>query len=166
MYRVSPFTYLLEALIGYGLGRQEVHCSPVEFLTINPPAGQTCGDYLGPYMSSRGGYLQDLNATTACQLCSARTTDDMLGGVYNLFYENHWRDFGVVMVFVVFNVSRSVAHSLMCETQASADCLYLLVYISACAPEVKNGVPSSRQRHRLHQVASLHNFRMPYFCTA
>ncbi|KAF8156049.1 pleiotropic drug resistance ABC transporter [Crassisporium funariophilum] len=104
MYHLSPFTYLIEGLLGQAIGRQEVNCAAVELATINPPAGMTCDQYMGPYMSFAGGYLTNPSASSACQFCSVRSTDEFLAGAFNIFYKNHWRDFGLMMAFVAFNI--------------------------------------------------------------
>lgn len=91
-YRLSPYTYQIEGILGQGtwllkrtvssltntssaVGGQLVNCSPVELVSINPPSGQTCGQYMGQYMQNFGGYVTDINATTSCQYCAIRTTD-------------------------------------------------------------------------------------------
>ncbi|KAF9479336.1 pleiotropic drug resistance ABC transporter [Pholiota conissans] len=104
MYRLSPYTYLIEGLLGQAIGRQEINCSSIEFVSINPPSGLTCEAYMGPYMSVAGGYLANPTASTACQFCSTRTTDQFLEGNFGIFYGHHWRNFGLMMAFVVFNV--------------------------------------------------------------
>ncbi|PPQ74645.1 hypothetical protein CVT26_005690 [Gymnopilus dilepis] len=104
MYRLSPYTYLIEGLLGQAIGHQEVNCSPVEFVPVNPPSGMTCQQYMGPYMSFAGGYLSNPDATSMCQFCSTRTTDQFLGASFNIFYEHHWRNFGILVAFVGFNV--------------------------------------------------------------
>ncbi|KAF8960414.1 pleiotropic drug resistance ABC transporter [Flammula alnicola] len=104
MYRLSPYTYLIEGLLGQALGRQQVNCSAVEFVTVNPPSGMTCEQYMTPYMSFAGGYLENPAASTACQFCSIRTTDQFLEHAFNIFYDHHWRNFGLVVVFIFFNV--------------------------------------------------------------
>ena len=57
------------------------------------------------YIAFSGGYLTNPTATAACQFCSVRTTDQFLGAAFNIFYEHHWRDMGIVAAFIVFNVS-------------------------------------------------------------
>ncbi|CAA7262034.1 unnamed protein product [Cyclocybe aegerita] len=103
MYRVSPFTYLIEGLLGQAIGHQEVNCSPVEFVSINPPAGLTCQQYMAAYMSFAGGYLTNPDASSACQFCSIRTTDQFLELGFNIRYENRWRNLGILVGFSVFN---------------------------------------------------------------
>jgi ATP-binding cassette subfamily G (WHITE) protein 2 (SNQ2) len=106
MYRLSPYTYLVEGLLGQAIGRQEINCSPVEFVSVTPPTGLTCGEYLNPFMSRAGGYLANPDATSACQFCSTRTTDQFLEGNFNIFYDHRWRNVGLMFVFCAFNVSR------------------------------------------------------------
>jgi len=112
MYRLSPYTYLIEALLGQAVGGQNVACAPVEFVKLNPPSGQTCGDYMQRYISRAGGYLTNPDATSTCEFCSVRTTDQFLGANFNIKYSHHWRDLGFVLAFVLFNVS----------------CIYLFTY--------------------------------------
>ena len=78
MYRLSPYTYLVEALMGNGKRFFHVrsfsiirstrcvmfrdrwtrsNCSDIEYVTINPPAGMACSQYMDPYIASSGGYL-------------------------------------------------------------------------------------------------------------
>ncbi|KAJ3516223.1 hypothetical protein NLJ89_g1261 [Agrocybe chaxingu] len=85
------------------IGRQEVNCSPVEFVSINPPAGLTCQQYMAAYMSFAGGYLTNPDASSACQFCSIRTTDQFLELGFNIRYENRWRNLGILVAFSVFN---------------------------------------------------------------
>ncbi|KAJ6507866.1 pleiotropic drug resistance ABC transporter [Mycena vitilis] len=104
MYRVSPFTYLTEGLLGQALGKHPITCSAVEFVHMDPPAGQTCGAYLATYISTAGGYLTNPDATSACEFCSTATTDQLLGASFNIFYSNHWRDFGLLFVYIGVNI--------------------------------------------------------------
>lgn len=128
MYHLSPYTYIVEALMGngklsfftrplstavhsswmryLGLGGQQITCSEVEYSTINPPAGLTCSQYMDPYMSRAGGYLTNPDSTSACQFCSFRNTDEFLDLSFNIKYSNRWRDIGIFIAFIVFNVRR------------------------------------------------------------
>ncbi|KAI0356868.1 pleiotropic drug resistance ABC transporter [Trametes cingulata] len=104
MYRVSPYTYLIEALLGQALGKMPIECSPVELVTIQPPSGQTCSQYMGNYISFAGGYITNPDATSGCQYCSFSSTDGFLGTSFNIFYSNHWRDLGIFVAFICFNI--------------------------------------------------------------
>ncbi|KDQ56615.1 hypothetical protein JAAARDRAFT_131673 [Jaapia argillacea MUCL 33604] len=105
MYRVSPYTYLIEGLLGQALGKTEITCNEVEYVMLTPPSGQTCGNYLQNYMSMAGGYLTNPNASSDCQFCSARTADQFLGLNFNIEYSHHWRNLGLMFVYIAFNIA-------------------------------------------------------------
>ena len=126
MYRVSPFTYLIEGLIGQGkalrlqisahhsyacsvlfsaVGRFEVNCSSSEFVTLEPPSGQTCSQYMSTYIADHGGYLQNPDASASCNFCTYRTSDQFLQSSFNIFYSHRWRNVGLMVVYFTFNVS-------------------------------------------------------------
>jgi len=103
MNRLSPFTYVIEGLVGQALGRRNITCSPVELVTVEPPSGMSCGQYLGPFISSAGGYLTNSDATSACEYCSFSTTDAFLGQSFNIFYSHRWRNVGLLCAYIAFN---------------------------------------------------------------
>lgn len=121
MYRISPFTYLIEGMLGHGtprvvfaymltlkvyqaVGRQSIECALVEYVRLTPPAGMTCSQFLNPFISSSGGYLTNPNATTDCNFCNISSSDTLLASRFNIFYSHAWRSFGFMIVFIVFNV--------------------------------------------------------------
>jgi ATP-binding cassette subfamily G (WHITE) protein 2 (SNQ2) len=87
------------------IGRYPINCSSTELVTVQPPLGMTCGAYMGPYMSYAGGYLTNPDATLACRFCPFATTDQVMMLSYNIEYGHHWRDLGIMLGSVVFNVS-------------------------------------------------------------
>ena len=91
--------------VSLAIGHQLINCSDKELVTLEPPTGQTCGEFMARYISSRGGYLTNPDASTTCHFCSSRTTDEWMGPTFNIFYQNHWRDFGLFCVYIIFNVS-------------------------------------------------------------
>ncbi|KAJ7649950.1 pleiotropic drug resistance ABC transporter [Roridomyces roridus] len=105
MYHVSPYTYMVEGLLGQALGKHNITCSPVELVTLNPPAGQTCSQYMGNYISSAGGYLTNGDATSSCEFCSTATTDQFLQASFNIFYSHHWRNCGLLFVYIGVNIA-------------------------------------------------------------
>ena len=107
MYHVSPFRYIVSAILSTGLANADVTCNPNELVTINPPANQTCREYLGLYMKEQGGYLTNGDATANCQYCPTATTNEFLAGVGSNF-DDRWRDFGIGMVYIVFNIAASL----------------------------------------------------------
>lgn len=108
MYRVSPFTYFVEGILGVATANTPVSCGPEEFQVFSPPAGQTCGEYMTPYMSFAGGELVDPAATTNCQFCQLTNTDVFLDN-FGIKYSNRWRNFGIIWVYVIVNVIAACA---------------------------------------------------------
>jgi ATP-binding cassette, subfamily G (WHITE), member 2, PDR len=109
MYRVSPFTYLVDGMLSTGLANTNVQCSDIEFLSFNPPPGMNCSAYLEPYISTFGGYLTDATkgATSNCQFCTVSDTNLFLASL-NSSYSNRWRNFGLMWAYIVFNVAGAV----------------------------------------------------------
>ncbi|CAL1709796.1 unnamed protein product [Somion occarium] len=105
MYRLSPYTYLIEGLLGQAIGKQQITCSEVEFARITPPSGQTCAQFLQPFVNMSSGYINDPDATSDCQYCAYRTTDEFLLAGFNIQFSHHWRNLGIFVAFVLFNVA-------------------------------------------------------------
>jgi ABC-type multidrug transport system permease subunit len=103
MYRVSPFTYLVEGLLANGVAHAPVTCAANEYQVFDAPSGSTCGEYVAEYLQAAGGYLVDPNATEQCQLCAIDNTDSFLSLV-SIHFSNRWRDFGILFVFIIFNI--------------------------------------------------------------
>ncbi|KAK2054523.1 ABC-2 type transporter [Colletotrichum caudatum] len=102
VYRVNPITYLVEGLLGTGLANAGIHCAEKEFLQLSPPPGQTCGQYLQPFIAQAGGYLADPAATADCRFCTMSNTNEVLAGVH-VDFGNRWRDLGILFMYVFFN---------------------------------------------------------------
>jgi ABC-type multidrug transport system permease subunit len=107
MYRVSPFTYLVSAVLSTGLSGNSAHCSDIELLTIPPPAGQNCSQYLDSYATQYHATLLNPEATENCQLCSISTTDEFLAAL-NIYFSDHWRNIGLIFAYIIFNVFMAV----------------------------------------------------------
>ncbi|KAI9000280.1 putative multidrug resistance ABC transporter [Gaertneriomyces semiglobifer] len=107
MYRVSPFTYLIDGMLATGVANTNVVCSDIEFLVMNPVSGQTCLEYLEPYTSAMGGYVGNPSATSECQLCPIGDTNVFLKAVSS-DYGRRWRNFGLLWVYIVFNAGMAV----------------------------------------------------------
>lgn len=60
MYHVTPFTYLLEAMLGLVIHDVPVICSRDELAIIRPPPWSTCHEYMSSYVMHAGGYVQTL----------------------------------------------------------------------------------------------------------
>ncbi len=107
MYRVSPFTYFVEGMLGTAVARAPIECSSTEFQVFNPPDGETCIAYMQTYIEGAGGYLLDDNATSNCQFCQVRETDTFLGS-FQIKFANRWRDFGILWVYIIVNVFAAI----------------------------------------------------------
>jgi len=103
VYRVSPFTYLVSAVLSTGLANANITCASNEYLTFDPQPGKTCMEYMQPYITSAGGYLLNPDATSNCSFCGISNTNTILESV-NSSYSTAWRNFGILWAYVVFNV--------------------------------------------------------------
>lgn len=103
MYRVSPFTYIIEAMLSTGISNAQVRCADNELLVFNPPSDQTCATYMQRYIDQNGGYLEDSSATSNCSYCSVGETNSFLTAL-SIDPSHAWRDFGLLWVFIVANI--------------------------------------------------------------
>jgi ABC-type multidrug transport system permease subunit len=107
MYRVSPFTYLVDAFLSVGVANTAVTCADNELLLFQPLNGDTCLQYMQPFIDLNGGYLENENATSDCSFCTVATTNAFLAQI-NSSYGNRWRNFGIMWAFVIFNVAAAL----------------------------------------------------------
>ena len=103
MYRISPVTYLVNAMASTGVAGVDVACAAKELIKINPPAGRRCGSYLQEYITFSGARLLNPNASGGCQVCPASTTNDVLATL-GIFFDDQWRNFGISLVYSATNV--------------------------------------------------------------
>lgn len=108
MYRVSPFSYLVSAMLSVGVANTQVVCADNEYVTFHPPSGMACGEYMDSYIKGAGGYLLDVNATDVCTFCSISDTNTFLKGA-RADYDDRWRNFGILWVYIIFNVFAALA---------------------------------------------------------
>lgn len=108
MYRLSPFTYIIDGMLSTAVSGTSVICAENEYLHFNPAlAGQTCGEYLADYVSAVGGYILDSNATENCSYCQIAETDTFLNAV-NSNPQHMWRNWGIIWAYIVFNIFGAV----------------------------------------------------------
>jgi ABC-type multidrug transport system permease subunit len=103
MYRASPFTYVVEGLMGTSMANAAAGCEANELISFNAPNGTTCGEYMKSYLSDVGGYIVD-SAATECQYCTLSDTNTFLASK-SMSFENRWRDFGLLWIYCVFNIA-------------------------------------------------------------
>ena len=98
MYRVSPFTYLVSAMLSTAVANTDVYCADNEFLHFDPPSGQTCLDYMNSYINGNetmgiqamGGELQNPGAMQDCSYCPITNTNAFLAGVKSDYGKFHY----------------------------------------------------------------------------
>lgn len=103
MYRVSPFTYLVQGMLASSIANTQVECASNEYLNFEPVANQTCGEYMQEYISAAGGYLTNPSATSNCNFCTIGDSNVYLAGV-NTSYDTRWRNFGLMWVYIFVNI--------------------------------------------------------------
>lgn len=104
MYRVSPFTYLVQGMLASSIANTDVQCASNEYLNFDPVSNQTCGEYMQEYIATAGGYLTNPSATSACEYCSIGDSNVFLAGV-STSYDTRWRNFGLMWVYIIVNVA-------------------------------------------------------------
>lgn len=107
MYRVSPFTYLVDAMLSVAVADTKVVCARNEYRHFLPKAGQTCGEYMQPWISKMGGYLLDNSTTSECSYCSIDSTNQYLSAIGSS-YHKRWRNFGLIWAYILFNACAAV----------------------------------------------------------
>lgn len=107
MYRVSPFTYLISAMLSTAVADADVYCSDIEFTIFNPPSGQTCGEYMSSFISFAGGTISNPAAVADCRYCSLSSTNTFLSAL-SIEYSERWRNFGLMLCYAVFNLCMAV----------------------------------------------------------
>lgn len=107
MYRVSPLTYLISGLTSTGLHGRAIECASEEMSVFNPPSGQSCGEYMGPFLKAAPGTLYNPGATQNCQYCSLDNADQFLAAS-NIYYSERWRNWGIGWAYIGFNIMGAV----------------------------------------------------------
>ncbi|OKL57266.1 hypothetical protein UA08_07600 [Talaromyces atroroseus] len=100
MYRVSPMTYLVNAIIAAGVSGRPVNCAENELSVFDVPQGYaSCGEYLEPYLQAAGdaaGKLLNPDSTSQCTYCTLQAADQFLEGrdisyIYYLGRVRSWK---------------------------------------------------------------------------
>jgi ATP-binding cassette subfamily G (WHITE) protein 2 (SNQ2) len=111
LYHVDPLTYLISGLVSNELHGLEITCRESELFSFPPPAGQTCEQWAGPFVNATAGYLVDPAATDNCQYCPIKVGDEFYTPL-GISYDHRYRDFGFLIVYVVFNAAVTVVGSI------------------------------------------------------
>jgi ABC-type multidrug transport system permease subunit len=108
MYRVSPFTYWIGGIVSTMLHGRPVTCSASETSIFDPPSGQTCGQYLAPFLEMAPGRLQNPDSKDSCRYCTFDNADQYLAGS-NIFWSQRWRNFGIMWAYILFNIFMAIS---------------------------------------------------------
>ncbi|RVX71601.1 hypothetical protein B0A52_03785 [Exophiala mesophila] len=103
LYWINPFTYLMGGLLLFPNWDIVIECSEKELAIFDPPANQTCAQYLEDYMTTPFGMASNLlnpDAQNGCQVCQYRSGSDWLRSLNTKDYYYGWRDIGIVAIFV------------------------------------------------------------------
>ncbi|GJN70074.1 hypothetical protein PLICBS_004126 [Purpureocillium lilacinum] len=107
MWRVSPFTYYVGGVASTALHGRRIQCSDAELSVVDPPAGQTCGQYFAEFLISAPGNLYNPNARSGCEYCALSSADQYLA-VRRIYWSERWRNYGIFWVYFIFNVFGTV----------------------------------------------------------
>lgn len=100
MYHLTPFRYLLEAMLGVLTHNVPIECAENEFARFPPPDGTSCQEYVADFIAQAGGYVEQVGGE--CRFCQYASGDEFAAS-FNVFYRYHWRDFGIFCAYIVFN---------------------------------------------------------------
>ncbi|CAH6719702.1 pleiotropic ABC efflux transporter of multiple drugs Cdr1p [[Candida] jaroonii] len=101
VYRVNPFTYIVQGVLSAGLANAPAYCEEYELLKFTAPDGETCGSFMNDFIGVAGGQLMN-NQTSNCEYCSYTSTNQFLDRI-SASYSERWRNFGILCCFIVFN---------------------------------------------------------------
>jgi ABC-type multidrug transport system ATPase subunit/ABC-type multidrug transport system permease subunit len=120
LYWLNPFNYLMGALLTFVDFDREIKCKESEFAIFNPPQGQSCGEYLAPYLAGPGSRNNLINpdAFDECRVCQYTRGSDYLYTLNILDYYYGWRDAAICVLFALS--SYALVYALMkVRTKAS-----------------------------------------------
>ncbi|CAH7677570.1 ABC-2 type transporter-domain-containing protein [Phakopsora pachyrhizi] len=102
MYNLDPYTRLIGGLLVNELHDSKIVCESKEFSIVKPPDGQTCNQWLEPFIKSQGGYVDNPDSNSDCRYCQYSKGDEYLLTV-NAQWKYRWRDFGIFIGYAAFN---------------------------------------------------------------
>ncbi|ODV87461.1 hypothetical protein CANARDRAFT_5996 [[Candida] arabinofermentans NRRL YB-2248] len=102
MYTASPFKYFVQAFVAPLLHDRKLECAFSEYSIMNPPDNQTCGQFLDRYVADNGGYIANPEEDTQCKYCPYTTQIEVVAQ-YGIKWDQHWRNFGIVWIYIIFN---------------------------------------------------------------
>ncbi|KAI9477046.1 ABC-2 type transporter-domain-containing protein [Coemansia mojavensis] len=103
MYHISPFRYPMEGIIANDLHDFPIRCRPKEFYIFEPPAGSTCGQYAGSWISGASGYIENMDASSGCRYCQYKVGDEYTQTL-DWDFVHRWRNFLIFLGFTFFDI--------------------------------------------------------------
>ena len=93
----------MSSLMVFTTWDKPVNCKSNEVAVFDPPAGQTCAEYLQAYQNGMGAAtnLVNPNDSSACRVCQYTTGADYLRTLNLDDKYFGWRNVGLVVVFVI-----------------------------------------------------------------
>lgn len=101
MYWLTPFKYLLEGFLALLTDGIPVRCDETEIVRFPHPGGSNCAQYAGGFVQQAGGYVQSLG-NGECGFCQFASGNEFAAS-FNIYARYVWRDFGIMMAFIIFN---------------------------------------------------------------
>ncbi|WFD29917.1 hypothetical protein MSPP1_000931 [Malassezia sp. CBS 17886] len=108
MFRLSPFTWIIEGMLGNAIFDKPVRCTDVELNSIVPPSGMSCEQYLKNFSSTLAqpavpgaGYYEPAPDGT-CSFCAMREGEDYMDSIL-LDSSRRFRDLGFLVAYIAFN---------------------------------------------------------------
>ncbi|KAH3666640.1 hypothetical protein WICMUC_005567 [Wickerhamomyces mucosus] len=103
MYKVSPYTYLIQNFVSIVIHEKPVVCAEDEITIFDSPNGLSCYQYAQPFVNAVHGYLINPNATSACEYCVYSVGDQFLATV-GIKFGYIWRNFGFLWAYISFDL--------------------------------------------------------------
>ncbi|KAJ1859686.1 ATP-binding cassette transporter snq2 [Coemansia sp. RSA 989] len=103
MYHISPFRYPMEGIIANDLHDFPIRCRPKEFYIFEPPAGSTCGQYAGSWISGASGYIENMDASSSCRYFQYKVGDEYTQTL-DWDFVHRWRNFLIFLGFTFFDI--------------------------------------------------------------
>ncbi|KAJ2254938.1 ATP-binding cassette transporter snq2 [Coemansia sp. RSA 451] len=104
LYWLSPYRYWLESIVSNELHSVPVRCRANELFVFDPPANTTCLEYAGEWVSQATGYLQNPEATLACNYCQFKVGNEYYKTL-DWNFDNRWRNLGILFAFIAANIA-------------------------------------------------------------
>ena len=98
---------MVGGILTTGVANVNVVCKAREFVHVDPPPGQTCGQFLAEFIELAGISVNNPDATSACDICEISSTNAYLGAL-GVRYGYRWRDWVIFMAYPVFNLFAAV----------------------------------------------------------